>query len=260
MRALLVLLLVALPKTAAAWACGDQPRAQLVSPGTSPAPLNARIRLWLEDPKTPDAKLGKLALSPPVALSVTRLPGRVVELAPKTRLSPQREYQVLWPSVMNEAIGHFRTGDSADTRAPELPAGLHGEYVDLGWVLHYFKQDAPATIPPARMRAWPYGFVDVRAARDDRTPEQELWFGAWLVDESPGAERAVFRKALGGALRVGDPEPPYECSSAFEFPFPKPRKRVLMAIAAYDLAGNASAPHYFVLDPARRRWKEPPLK
>jgi hypothetical protein len=236
------------------------PAATLVSPGASAAPLNTRIRLRLEDPRSTDAALRDLALRPAVPVTLTRLPEGIVELAPKKPLRARSEYSVVWPSASENPIGNFRTSDASDTRPPELPPTLRSDYVDLGWVLHHYKQDHPATVPPARLRAWPYGFVDVRGARDDRTPESELWFGAWLVEETPSRVRAVFRAASRGAVRVGDREPPYECSTAFEFPFPKPRKRMLMAIAAFDLAGNASAPHYFVLDPALRRWKEPELK
>jgi hypothetical protein len=259
MRLALIVVLLALPRTAAAWVCGDTPPATVVSPGASPAPLNARIRLRLEHARVDDADLRAISLRPHVLFRLTRMPGRIVELVPKTRLRTNTEYTVLWPA-RTEPIGRFRTGDAPDTIPPELPASLPTSYVDLGWVLHHYKQDRPATIPPARLRAWPYGFVDVRGARDDRTPEAELWFGSWLVEEAPSQQRAVFRLARSGGVRVGDPEPPYECSTAFEFPFPKRAPRVLMAIAAFDLAGNASAPRYFVLDRALRRWKEPVLR
>jgi hypothetical protein len=259
MRLALVVLLLALPRTAVAWVCGEKPPATVVSPSASPAPLNARIRLRLEHARVDDADLRAIALRPHVAFRVSRLPGRIVELAPKARLRANTEYTVLWPA-RPEPIGRFRTSNAPDTIAPELPASLPTSYVDRGWVLHHYKQDRPATIPPARLRAWPYGFVDVRGARDDRTPESELWFGSWLVDESPSLERAVFRLARAGGVRVGDPEPAYECSTAFEFPFPKRAQRVLMAIAAVDLAGNASAPRYFVLDRALRRSQEPALR
>lgn len=259
MRLALVVLLLALPRTAAAWVCGEMPPATVVSPRASPAPLNARIRLRLEHAGVDEADLRAIALRPHVPFGLLRMPGRIVEIVPKARLRANTEYTVLWPA-RTEPIGRFRTSGAPDTIAPELPASLPTSYVDLGWVLHHYKQDSPAKIPPARLRAWPHGFVDVRGARDDRTPESELWFGSWLVEEAPSLERAVFRLARSGGVRVGDPEPPYECSTAFEFPFPTRAPRVLMAIAAVDLAGNASAPRYFVLDRALRRWKEPSLR
>ena len=256
---LLLALLLVLPRTAAAWACAEKPPATLVSPGASAAPLNARIRLRLEHASIEDTDLRAITLRPHVAFRLSRLPGRIVELVPNARLRANTEYTVSWPA-RTEPIGRFRTSNAPDTIAPELPASLPTSYVDLGWVVHHYKQDRPATIPPAHLRAWPYGFVDVRGAHDDRTPESELWFASWLVEEAPSVERAVFRLARSGGVRVGDPEPPYECSTAFEFPFPKRAARMLMAIAAVDLAGNASAPRYFVLNRARRRWKEPALR
>jgi hypothetical protein len=281
-----ILLLRSAP--ASAWACADPIAAVLESPRQTAAPLNARLRVRFTAKPT-DADLREITLRTAAGKSVpfraTELPEHatppqigtgfhpsvLMDLVPLRRLEPNTTYELSWkmseraarvhPSPWNGnvlSIGKLTTGSRADTAPPTMPSSSQSVFVDYGWVVHTYKSDGPGPPPSARLRAWPHALVRIDQVSDDLTPKNELYYWAWRVN----AERTEFlltRPEFSHTppntrvLEIGDPAPPYECSTAYQFPFAKGVRRFEMAIVAVDLAGNVSEPYYLVLDRSRQQ-------
>jgi hypothetical protein len=269
-----------------AWACADEVAAELESLRVAKAPLNAHLRIRFLARPTP-ADLAEISLRAANGKAVSfrarelpeyYVPPRVddgyhptvlMELIPVRKLQPNTKYEiswrmskrakVIWPGPWRSdvlSVGTFTTGSQTDTSPPSMPPVLNSVFVDRGWVLHSYKSDAPGYVAPSRLRAWPQGLVLVDKVRDDLTPDSELYYWAWRV----GAERTAFlsTRSTRGVLEIGAGEPPYECETGYQFPFPKASKQFRMAIVAVDLAGNVSQPRYITLD--RKRVKRKPPK
>jgi hypothetical protein len=263
-----------------AWACPDTPAAKLESPRLAKAPLNTHLRVRFSE-KPSKADLAEITLrsadGKTVSFRATELPEHVapsardfrppflMELVPLRPLEPNARYELSWK--MSEraervfpppweghvlGIGSFETGSRADTAAPVMPASLNSVFVDRGFVLHTYKSDDPVPVT-SRLKAWPQGLVRIESVSDDLTPKDEIYYWAWRV----GAEQTAFlltQPRFGTrVLAVGDGEPPYECETGYQFPFPKQERRFLIAVVAVDLAGNLSEIRYVVLD--RRQQK-----
>lgn len=275
MRRLAFVLGVAAPllqsAPALAWACAGPAAAKLESPHLGKAPLNTHLRVRFSSrPSADDLReitLGS-ARGRAVPFRAIELPESfashtshvektfLMDLVPVRPLEANTRYALSWkmseralrkfpnpPNGAEElAIGSFSTGSTQDVKAPVMPASLASAFVDRGWIAHSYKSG-----PTVRMRAWPQGLVKIDSVTDDLTPPDELYYWVWRV----GEERSAFsltRPRRNGVLTVGDGEPPYECQTNVEFPFPKGERRFLIAVVALDLAGNLSEIRHVVLE------------
>ncbi len=271
---------------ARAWECPHKPAAELESPQRAKAPLNAHLRVRFTMMPTA-ADLAEITLrrvgGKAVPFRARALPEHapekpvagyhpsvLMELVPLQKLRADSHYELAWK--MSEralavwrnpwrgnvlSVGKFTTSSSVDDKPPTLPAQLATAFVDRGYVWHTYKNDDPGYVPPTRLRAWPQGLVDVAGVSDDQTPSDELYYLAWRVGEEKTAFLLGRREFYSHVFEIGDGEPPYECQTSYQFPFPKKERRFSMAVVAIDLAGNVSAPRYFLLDRSHIKRKVP---
>lgn len=289
----LVAALVA-PAVAHAWACPDDPPAQLLTATSRPLPRNVALLVRFAAPFDP-AHARELRFEGPqgsTPATVIPLPRQLGLVRAARPLAASARHVLTW--VMTEstialhgmpsyagtassrdaadarfartrrfAVEAFTTSATLDTQPPQFFREPATWYEDQRFVTWTHKSDPPGPPTVSRARAWPRGFVDAGAARDDQTPSDELLFLAWVVD--PASSSFAFgeglpgdaRRASNGQFIIGDASHFTDCALRHQAPFPKGLRQIPMAVIAIDHAGNPSRPHYFTLDRSRPRTKPP---
>ncbi len=284
--------MLAFATDARAWACADEPPAKLASKAV---PRNAALRVRFPRQHMEPRFVPEFAIEAGkqrIAVRVIALPRQQALVSPLQPLLAGTRYRLVWtmskeakriygtPTFVGSGaqrdeqerafaatgrfeVGEFETTDYIDSQPPRWTTPPKAVYVDVGSFWWHPKTDAPGYVPPIRVRAWPQGYVDVSAARDDRTQRQDLLFLAWVVDPNPrvvtpsGKFSGDAHIASSNVFVIGDKSRMSDCAKMWQATFPAKVRQIPMAVIAVDAAGNSSTPHYFVLNRLKRLAKAP---
>ncbi len=219
-----------------------RPEFQLVSPRDgSEAPRNTRVRVAIFElgGKAPaislrDADGGEVATKRHV-LELNGL--RIVELTPKRALAAGASYEV---RVGGESAGSFTTTKKKDRKAPAWNGVTAATFVKESKTTTTTAPDGSKIriirTESTCFRPDPYAVLEIEEAEDE-TP---VLFGVWFPDENGKLDTKrpplMYLYPTDGKLSLGSAS----ICDPIQFDFPKKKRKLKIAVAAIDEAGNKS--------------------
>jgi hypothetical protein len=235
----LILLASAAESRAATCSC-VHPGFELMSPSSdAPAARNARVRIafstsWGHAVRVV-LRTGAGITVPAAEVAIRAGQLTIVELRPQGLLPRDASIEVIAiEGDVATVVGRFATSSVVDRSAPTWRGHPRGTLVTSRRSHRRAALATGASCSSPR----PYGVVSSRAAHDDHTSAGEILYAVWLADRRGRADTSLPPLALvpmrAGKLWLGSSSPCDRLHIRF------PRRRVKLAIAAVDAAGNRS--------------------